>query len=733
MRLLRLLSSRLPAGSSAPRRPRSSAPGSGTPCRWGGRPPHASARRRLPGPSPRPFRASQPLAPPTGWARDGPAPLPRPDSEEAAEECDFGSLSDRYSSRMVFRKTSSEFHNLRLKDREDPAEQEEQRKAWRGRRNTPYWYFLRCKALIKEDKLVEALDLFERQMLKEERLQPMESNYTVLIGGCGRAGYVKKAFKLYNDMKKRRLEPTDPTYTALFNACAESPWKDSALRTALKLRQQLRLRNVELNLKTYHALLKVAARCSDLRLSFDVLKEVVGKGHAVTVETLNLLLMACLQDKNDGFRYALQVWRTMSMWEIKPEGHSYNLMLRAARDCGTGNPASASDSLLGTGERRPASVQPGTRRRGPPRSGAVTLPDVEFLEERMFRENVRETGEPPTLAETEDAGRERPEPGNGPSPNSGPAGGSVPSRGRTGPEAAGFPEPVCPLPNLLDVESPHRNVVRLGAAPAPADRLALMGEAEGFLDRMEKDGVAPDIKTFTLLAEVVRPRSRAEDALLALLEKHRVEADVAFFNALVRKRSRRKDLEGAKEVGMHPNAHVYGTLIDAAVKRLDYAYLIAVLRDMRRARVPVNEVIVRQLEFAAAYPPKFDRVSQGSLKGGRGRAARERERGKGEERTSGILKLFGKRAHKGTSRGYGGFHTGPRRTAAAPLPAASAPGRFFGVESFRSSPRSFRGRVPGFLLWSRGVMMTMVMIIIITVLSAYYLPGTFLGTGVDTR
>ncbi|XP_039766971.1 pentatricopeptide repeat-containing protein 1, mitochondrial isoform X2 [Ornithorhynchus anatinus] len=576
MRLLRLLSSRLPAGSSAPRRPRSSAPGSGTPCRWGGRPPHASARRRLPGPSPRPFRASQPLAPPTGWARDGPAPLPRPDSEEAAEECDFGSLSDRYSSRMVFRKTSSEFHNLRLKDREDPAEQEEQRKAWRGRRNTPYWYFLRCKALIKEDKLVEALDLFERQMLKEERLQPMESNYTVLIGGCGRAGYVKKAFKLYND-------------------------------------------------------------------------EVVGKGHAVTVETLNLLLMACLQDKNDGFRYALQVWRTMSMWEIKPEGHSYNLMLRAARDCGTGNPASASDSLLGTGERRPASVQPGTRRRGPPRSGAVTLPDVEFLEERMFRENVRETGEPPTLAETEDAGRERPEPGNGPSPNSGPAGGSVPSRGRTGPEAAGFPEPVCPLPNLLDVESPHRNVVRLGAAPAPADRLALMGEAEGFLDRMEKDGVAPDIKTFTLLAEVVRPRSRAEDALLALLEKHRVEADVAFFNALVRKRSRRKDLEGAKElllvlaqrkmcpdlqtfcnlaigcsrkkdglqllkdmkeVGMHPNAHVYGTLIDAAVKRLDYAYLIAVLRDMRRARVPVNEVIVRQLEFAAAYPPKFDRYRE---------------------------------------------------------------------------------------------------------------------------
>ncbi|XP_010214130.1 PREDICTED: pentatricopeptide repeat-containing protein 1, mitochondrial [Tinamus guttatus] len=506
-------------------------------------------------------------------------------------------------------------------------------------------------------------------MLKEERVQPQESNYTVLMGGCGRVGYVKKAFKLYNDMKKRGLIPTDATYTALFNACAESPWKDSGLQSALKLRQQLKSKNQELNLITYHALLKVCALCADLRMCFDVLKEIVHKGHALKTETFSFLLMGCIKDSENGFRYALQVWNQMTKLGMKGDTATYNLMLRAARDCGIGDPVLASRVLLGSTEEKSSQLRlaPGERKekarsqknkkkKGSESAAAVQL-DVEAMEKQLF---------PDISAQPEQQMKQQNKDVNGAEAEPAPAALVSANIAHDGPgalmrtdpseieqeQASPRPSlPFCKLPNLLDSKMPDAAVVSLGTVATPADRLALMGDVEGFLNKMKEDSAEPDIKTFTLLAELVEAQSPSESSLLAALDEQKVKVDVTFFNTLIRKKSKQGDLEGAKDLlpalakrgiapnlqtfcnlalacrrekdglqllsdlkrsGVTPNKYIYSTLISGAVKQLDYHYLTEILRDMRSNEVPPNEVIISQLEFAAQYPPNFDRYKSKS-------------------------------------------------------------------------------------------------------------------------
>ncbi|NXC98856.1 PTCD1 protein, partial [Certhia familiaris] len=486
--------------------------------------------------------------------------------------------------------------------------------------------------------------------------QPEESNYTVLIGGCGRVGYVKKAFRLYNDMKKRGLIPTEATYTALFNACAESPWKDSGLQSALKLRQQLQSKNEELNLITYHALLKVCALCSDLRMCLDVLKEIVQKGHVLTAETFSFLLMSCIKDNENGFRFALQVWQQMNKLGIKADSHTYNLMLRAARDCGIGDPTVASKLLLCPPENSPQlKLPPGRqkekvknqRKKGSESTG-VQL-DVEAMEKQLFQESSVQPEER-SQQQNKDVARAEAKPSAPDSPSITHSGAGALMRRAQSEMEQEQPRsqklPFCNLPNLLDSRIADTAGVSLGTVATPSHRLALMGDVEGFLNKMKEDNAEPNIKTFTLLAELVEPQSPSESSLLALLDDHKVKVDVTFFNTLMRKRSKQGDLEGAKSVlpalvkrglspnlqtfcnlaiachkqqeglqllsdlkrsGITPNKYIYSTLIAAAVRQLDYSYLTEILRDMRNNQVPPNEVIIRQLEFAARYPPKFDR------------------------------------------------------------------------------------------------------------------------------
>ncbi|XP_061686887.1 pentatricopeptide repeat-containing protein 1, mitochondrial [Syngnathoides biaculeatus] len=520
----------------------------------------------------------------------------------SSSEENFGAMSTDMSARRSFKKVSPEMLNLSYPEDDDDKRSEETRRK-PGRRNTTYWYFLQCKKLIKAGKLQEALEMFERDMLRGEKLQPEEYNYSVLIGGCGRAGQLKKAFKLYNDLKKRGLEASDATYTSLFNACAESRHTQVALEQAVKLEQELRRKNLTLSVATYHAMLKMHALNNSLHSCIHTLREMLDVGHAITQETFHYLLMGCLKDKQLGFRLALQVWRQMLKSGLVPDSKNYNLLLRTARDCGIGDPALASSILLQSNESHVKSSK---------------RVDVEFLERQLLLRSDSQGG-----------GGETQNP-------------LVALR----PSETGL-LPLEFTPNLLDLLQGNctGGVISFGPVEGPSDRLALLGGAHGFLEKMAAGGLEPDLRTLTLLADTMAPGLQSLEMLLKVAKQHRVKLDTAFFNSVIRRAARSGDLDGAKavlsvmrnrnvsvdeqtfgslalgcqgqkdglqllqdmeETGLQPNAHVFSALIGRASRRLDYAYLKTLLKSMRDRKVWPNQVVIKQLEFAAQYPPNYD-------------------------------------------------------------------------------------------------------------------------------
>lgn len=239
---------------------------------------------------------------------------------------------------------------------------------------------------------------------------------------------------------------------------------------------------------------------------------------------------------------------------IKPTRHGYNLLLVAARDCGLGDPEVASRLLLRPREETVLLQPPGRRqagRRGPSGvDGVLTRLHVEVLERELFLETSQAIEGLPEPCEALVHSKAQPE---------------VETKAEPEHTAALIPEALKPSPleleiNLLTLETVSPAVVSFGTVVTPADRLALMGGLEGFLGKMEEHGLQPDIKTLTLLAEVVKPGSPAESLLLTVLDRHQVEADVTFFNTLMRKKSRLGDLEGAKVRGSRADPGLSGTL-----------------------------------------------------------------------------------------------------------------------------------------------------------------------------
>jgi pentatricopeptide repeat domain-containing protein 1 len=319
------------------------------------------------------------------------------------------------------------------------------------------------KEHLKYHRIKEALDILEVRMLKEDRVKPENYIYNLLIAGCAKVGYSRKAFDLFLRMRQRALRVTGGTYTSLFNACANTPWPQDGLNKANRLREIMLEKGYDPNAVNYNAMIKAYGRCGDLKTAFQLVDEMTDKNLRIEVDTFNFILQACASDKEFGFRHALLVWHKMLQRRLTPDIYSFNLMLRCCRDTHFGD-ADSMDEVLQTILLN---------------SGEQNQLQLETSQESLLLKKAKQKD-----------------------PSSD------------------------PTPNLLSIQPHLGNLISLSEVKKPEDKLILLGGFSGFLETMKTFGARPDLKTYTELIEVIPPSTASEKRLLKELKKDEIKCDV---------------------------------------------------------------------------------------------------------------------------------------------------------------------------------------------------------------
>lgn len=351
------------------------------------------------------------------------------------------------------------------------------------------------KEHLKFKRYKEAIDVLEVQ-IKEDGHRPNNYLFNLVINACAQVGYTKKAFNLFTRMRQRGLLANDATYTSLFNACANGPYKQEALEMATRVREIMLEKNHEPNSSHYNVMIKAFGRLGDLKTAFQIVDEMLDKHLPISTTTYNFMLQACASDKEFGFRHSLLVWHKMYQQNLSPDIYSFNLMLRCCRDTELGDVATTKEVIETILLRNPHKNSMAIEQR----SNLIALTEgsqqsVQLVDKKSKTDDTQQSA-----------------------------------------------------PNLL-IKKPYLgNLIEIKQVKRAEDRLTLIGGFNGVLELMESLEVKPDLKTFSLLIELIPSTRAAENNLLRTVRRQQIKCDVDFFNILMKKRSMRFDYEGALEV-----------------------------------------------------------------------------------------------------------------------------------------------------------------------------------------
>ncbi|ESO10019.1 hypothetical protein HELRODRAFT_109396 [Helobdella robusta] len=516
----------------------------------------------------------------------------------------FGTLSSSTS----INKRDDKLDEKIFKDDEDESDESEfpyRRLDSKFRKHEPDWYGKKIEKLGKEGMVYEALQVLEKEMLVDDRVRPNAYVFNTLIGILGRVGYTKKAFQLFNRMKKFGIRADDPTYTGLFNSCSNSPSKEDGKKRADNLRMLMKKQDVQVNIITYRAMIKAYARLNDLKTAFVLADEALSERHALSSDTFNFLMMACISDREAGFGLCIKLWRMMRKKRLKFSTYNYNLLLRAARDCNIGNKficedlfdnSCSSNSNFSADKFLKLSSENVSTSDNKAASNAVDyLPLTSNTPEEKYLYDFNELNTNVNLEPT----------------------GSLSLKHSVEHNAL---EPVKnvfnPVPNILNpsfVKNASLFSIDDSKLVSASDRLALLGGVQGMLSHFKKDGCQPNIKTFAFFLDMIPSSKESDDELLRCMQENSLKPDLSFCNALIRKKNLRGEFKDAKNVlnlmttyDLQPDLKTFGCLAMGCSSETRGKKLLESMMDLKMVpNVEICDILLYQSKLNFRYKLKI--------------------------------------------------------------------------------------------------------------------------------
>lgn len=200
---------------------------------------------------------------------------------------------------------------------------------WKQKRLKYMYNILR---LIKRGENEKADEIFH-SMLESRRVRPDTAIYNAIIKAHANTGDIKSAFKLFNDLKKRNLSPSYHTYSTMFGACSKAGPK--AVSILHKLISEIDRRDVKLNTVSYNAQLSALVHCGLVDKVFETFSS--SQMPSSSIETFGILLLAAAKDTSgDGLDKAVHIWKEM-LNQFQPSLHCYNTLLLCLREASIPN------------------------------------------------------------------------------------------------------------------------------------------------------------------------------------------------------------------------------------------------------------------------------------------------------------------------------------------------------------------------------------------------------------